>query len=459
VSDDNAYMRYPFQFAHYFIPEFITRMRAQRDVEDKPSPRQGITMGRLILPAFLRKGYLSFSDLLNAAVITSGVNSQKMAEKIAVEIMVNAQYEDDKPQLDLSGEDLLGLLTKASQDTVYVTPFGKGLENDFAAAHNSDADVFTQYKNQPDIGVGPGEDALIKAGVKAMKGTKDEEMRRLLAEILKEKLLSIGREFERREEWAKQRTLTPFQLGEDPDLIDEERSLDNILDLGRQIEEIRVDDFLMRQREKQKRHIVFILDISNTMFYDLEGINSISYSVLSLVPLMWGLRKEKHGLCLYESNSHVIKDFLEEVNLNNILEDLVTMVTMTTTEMERKFSGGFTSMTWGGTVPGKSLQWAYDEITDISDRSDRIVFIFSDFVLTQPGEATEQSIQNYHILERMTEMGVRVCACVSPLAYRSIFRPYTKESLENMRRMGIRMIDTYKPIKFLDDVHAFIEEG
>ena len=456
---DNAYMRYPFQFAHYFIPEFITRMRMHREVEDKPSPRQGITMGRLLLPPFLRQGYLSFSDLLNTAVVTTGADSQKIAEKIAVEIMVNAQYEDDKPQYDMSGDDLLGLLAKATQDTVYVTPFGKGQENDFAAAHNSDVDVFTQYKNEPDIGVGPGEDELIKAGVKIMKGTKDEETRRLLAEILKEKLLKIGREFERREEWAKHRTLTPFQPGEDPDLIDEESSLENILDLGRQIEEIRYDDFLMRQREKQKRHIVFILDISNTMFYDLEGINSISYSVLSMVPLIWGLRREKYGLCLYESNSHVIKDFFEEANLNNVMEDLITMVTMTTTEMERKFSGGFTSMTWGGTVPGKSLQWAYDEITNISERSDRIVFIFSDFVLTQPGEATEQNTQNYHVLEQMTGLGVRVCACVSPLARKSIFRPYTKESFEQLKRIGVKMIDTYKPNKFLDEVHDFIDEG
>jgi hypothetical protein len=456
---DNAYMRYPFEFAHYFIPEFITRMRANRDVEDKPSPRQGITMGRLLLPPFLRQGYISFHDLLNAAVVTTGVGSQKLAEKIAVEIMVNAQYEDEKQIHDIKGDDLLSLLTKATQDTVYVTPYGKGLENDFAAAHNSDADVFTQYKNQPDIGVGPGEDELIKAGVKVMKGTKDEETRKILAEILKEKLLKIGREFERREEWAKHSTLTPFQVGEDPDLIDEEKSLENIMELGRQLEEIRYDDFLMRQREKQKRHIVYILDISNTMFYDLEGINSISYSVLSMVPLIWGLRTEKYGLCLYESNSHVIKDFYEEANLNNIIEDLVNMATMTTTEMERKFSGGFAGMTWGGTVPGKSLQWAYDEITDISDRSDRIVFIFSDFVLTQPGEESEQNLQNYFILERMMELGVRVCACVSPLAKKSIFRPYTQESLEKLRKLAIPMIDTYKPIQFLDEIHSFIEEG
>ncbi len=455
---DNAYMRYPFRYAHYFIPEFITRMRLSRDCEIKPSPRQGINMGRLILPAYLRQGYLSLNDLLNAAVVTSHVECQRVAEKIAAEILVNLDHEEQEPEYDFTGEDFLSLLTKKVQEEVYVTPHGIGQENDFAAAQNSAVDQFESFQNKPDIGVGPGEDEIVKTGVKVMKKTKSEETRKILADLLKERLLKLGREFERKEDWARQRSLTPFQQGEDPDLIDEERSLENILDLGRSIEEIRYDDFMMRQRDRQKRTIIYILDISNTMFYDLEGINSISYSVLSLVPLMWGLRREKHGLCLYESNSHIVKDIYEEINIMPALEDLISMVTMTTTEMEKRFGGGLSKMTWGGTVPGKSLQWAYEQIKDISDRSDRLVFIFSDFVLTQPGELTEENEQNYYILERMVDLGVRVCACVSPLAHKSIFRPYTKESLNRMKKIGIHQMDTYKPSSFLEETQGFIEE-
>ncbi len=455
---DNAYMRYPFRYARYFIPEFITRMRVSRDCEEKPSPRQGINMGRLILPPYLRQGYLSFNDLLNAAVVTSNVECQRVAEKIAAEILVNLDHEEQEPEYDFTGEDFLSLLTKNMQEEVYVTPHGIGQENDFAAAHNSTVDQFESFQNKPDIGVGPGEDEIVKTGVKAIKNSKSEEARKILADLLKERLLKLGREFERKEAWDKQRSITPFQLGEDPDLIDEERSLDNILDLGRSIEEIRYDDFMMRQRDRQKRTIIYILDISNTMFYDLEGINSISYSVLSMVPLMWGLRREKYGLCLYESNSHIVKDLYEEINIMPALEDLISMVTMTTTEMEKRFSGGVSKMTWGGTVPGKSLQWAYDQITDISDRSDRVVFIFSDFVLTQPGEMTEENLQNYYILERMIDLGVRVCACVSPLAHKSIFRPYTNESLKKMKKIGIHQTETYKPSSFLEEAQSFIEE-
>jgi hypothetical protein len=115
-------------------------------------------------------------------------------------------------------------------------------------------------------------------------------------------------------------------------------------------------------------------------------------------------------------------------------------------------------MTWGGTVPGKSLQWAYDEITEVNDRSDRLVFIFSDFVLTQLGEETEQNAENYQILQQMLDLGVHICACVSPLARKSIFRPYTKRSLSDMKRLGVYMADTYKPSSFLEDIHDFFSE-
>lgn len=455
---ENAYMTYPFRYAHWFIPEFIQRMRRHRECEEKPSPRQGINMGKLLLPPYLRHGHLTFNDLLNAAVITSHVNCQKTAEKVAAEILVNVDPDEPLPEPDLEGDDFLSLLQKASGDEIQVSPYGKGLENEMGiAAQDSDFE-FKSYANKPDIGVGPGEDEIIKRGIRQMKGIKKKQSQKVLQEILKEKLLKLGREFERSEDWNKSRNLVPYQPGEDPDLIDEERSLENILDLGRSIETIRWQDFLMRQRMKKKRHIVFILDISNTMFYDLEGLNSITYSVTSMVPLLWGLRRERYALTLYESNSHIVKDFYDEINIMPVLEDLISMMFCTTTEMEKKYCGGFTNMTWGGTVPDKSLKWAYDEITSINDRSDRMVFIFSDFVLNQPGEETPQNTENYQILEKMMNQGVSVCACVSPLAKKSIFKPYTNRSLSDMKKLGIHMTDTYRPSKFLKQATEFINE-
>ncbi len=456
---ENIYMTYPFRYAHWFIPEFIQRMRRSRECEEKPSPRQGINMGKLLLPPYLRQGNLTFNDLINAAIITSHVDSQKVAEKVAAEILTSLDPDDPLPDPSLDGDDFLSLLKQSAEEQVTVSPYGKGLENELGMAAQESEFQFENYRNKPDIGVGPGEDEIIKTGIRYLKGIKKEQARKVLQELLKEKLLKLGREFERKEDWNKSRNLMPYQPGEDTDLIDEERSLDNILDLGRSIDDIRWDDFLMRQRMKQKRHIVFVLDISNTMFYDLEGLNSITYSIMSMVPLIWGLRREKYALTLYESNSHIVKDFYEEVDMMPIAEDLISMMFCTTTEMEKRYCQGFTSMTWGGTVPGKSLKWAYDEITSINDRSDRLVFIFSDFVLTQPGENTQQNSENYEILQKMIDQGVRVCACVSPLARKSIFRPYTKQSLAEMEKLGIFMADTYRPSNFLDQANEFISEG
>ena len=104
------------------------------------------------------------------------------------------------------------------------------------------------------------------------------------------------------------------------------------------------------------------------------------------------------------------------------------------------------------------MNWAYEEITEINDRSDRITFIFSDFVLSEPGQETKETLDNYRTIEKMTNMGVRVCACVSPLAHKSLFHTYTKGTLEKLREMGVSIINTYSPTKFLEEAQKFIEE-
>ena len=448
---------FPFHYAHYFIPEFIERMRESRDCPEKPSPRQTINMGKLLLPMYMRSGCLTFEDILHVAVVTSHLDCQKIAEKIAVEILVSAEPEDLEKDKTLEGDELLSLLSKI-QEEVSVVPHPQGHEQDYVATNASAADVFTQYQNKPDIGVGPGEDRILKAGAKAMHERRDERTQQMLALLLKERLLKLGREFERKEDWSRLYNVRPFQPGEDTDLIDEDRSLDNILDLGREINEIRYDDFLMQKRRKRNRNIVYIQDVSNTMFYDYEGINSINYSVLSLVPLMWGMRRDKYGLILYESNSHIIKELTDERDIEPILEELIGMITSTTTEMEKRFKGTIDSSTWGGTVPNKSLQWAYDQLTEASDRSERICFIFSDFVLTEPGKETTESLQNYALIEKMKNDGVHVLACVSPLAYKDIFRPYTIFAIEKLRKIGCSIAETYRPSTFLEMTHAFIDE-
>lgn len=451
-------LRYPFTITRYFIPEFVTRMRQRVEVVEKPSPRQSKAMCDLLLPAYLRKGHLSFQDLVEMAVYTSKIENQELAERIAYEILLDVEESDEEP-ISPNDDAFMGLLSQKSDDLISYLPSegNEGTQGEPRARYDSDIDIFKEFTSQPDLGVGPGEDELLKKTIRRNKGTRDERSRRLLAEFLKLKLFKLGREFERSMDVLLKPFLRPFEYGDDPDLIDEERSLENIFDKGKRIDDVRYDDFLIRRRNRKRRVVVYILDISNTMFYEVEGLTSIHYSIMSLIPLLWGLRRERYGLVLYESNSHIQKDVHDEVDFGELVDGLLTLITSTTSDVERSISGTRGSRTWGGTVPNGSLGWALEQLETAGYRSDRICFYFSDFVLEDPSVTSPENRENYMILERMVERGIRVLACVSPLAKGEVFAPYTENVLKRIREAGCEILETWRPIDFLEGVQTFLE--
>jgi len=448
-------LRYPFNMTRFFVPEFISRMRRSGEVSDKPSPRQSKAMCNLLLPAYLRKGYLSFGDLVGIAVSTSRVENQALAERLAYEILLGVDEAEEEAMSE--GDDaFLGLLSQKSDDLISYLPMeeepGQG---ELKAVIDSDVDLFREFTGKPDLGVGPGEDELLKVAIRKYKSRRDERSRRRLAEYLKVKLLKLGREFQMSAEASSRPILRPFERGDDPDDIDEDRSLENIFDQGKGMDEVGYGDFFIRKRNRRKRSIVYVLDISNTMFYELDGLTSIHYSVLSLVPLLWSLRKESFGFIMYESNSHVQKSIHEDRDVDEIVDDLLVLITSTTAEVEKSIRGTRGTRTWGGTVPTTSLRWAMRQLEESDARTDRICFYFSDFVLQDPGDKPQT--ENYEIIGRMVEQGIHVVACVSPLARGKIFSPYTKDSLERIREAGAEVIETSTPSDFLEGLQVFLE--
>ncbi|MGD2142508.1 MAG: hypothetical protein PVH79_03385 [Candidatus Bathyarchaeota archaeon] len=447
-------LRYPFDVVHYFIPEFMTRLRKSLRVSEKPSPRQSISICELLLPSYLRKGYLSIGDLITVAVSTSVIENQDLAERLAYDILLNIESAEDPPR---KGDDaFLGLLSQKSDDLVSYLPPEETDEWEPKTIQNSDIDFFRELSGEPDIGVGPGEDELLRVVVRRYKGKRDNASRRRLADFLKVVLLKLGREFQHNAENHRKPLLKPFEYGDDPDDIDEERSLENIFDQGKRMEEVAYGDFLIRKRERKKKAVVFILDISNTMFYELDGLTSIHYSILSLVPLLWSLRKERYGLIFYESNSHIQKELHEEGDVEDILDNLLLMITASTGDVEKNIRGSRGSQAWGGTVPTMSLKWALEQLESSGERLGRICLYFSDFVLQDPSEAPR--LENYALVEKMVAQGIKVIACVSPLAHGKIFSPYTKEALMRFRGAGANIIETGKPSDFLEGVQSLMED-
>jgi hypothetical protein len=449
-------LRYPYSMTRFFVPEFISRMRRRGEVSDKPSPRQSKAMCDLLLPAYLRKGYLSFGDLVEIAVSTSRVENQALAERLAYEILLDVDEAEDEAKPE--GDDaFLGLLSEKSDDLVSYLPteVDEQGQGEPKAVYDSDVELFREFTGKPDLGVGPGEDELLKMAIRKYKSRRDERSRRRLAEHLKVKLLKLGRDFQMSAEANRKPILRPFERGDDPNDIDEDRSMENIFDQGKRMDEVGYGDFFIRKKNRRKRSIVYILDISNTMFYELDGLTSIHYSVLSLVPLLWSLRKESFGLIMYESNSHVQKSIHEDGDVDDIVDDLLVLVTSTTAEVEKSIRGTRGTRTWGGTIPTTSLRWALRQLEESDARTDRICFYFSDFVLQDPGDKLQT--ENYEIIGRMVEQGIRVVACVSPLARGKIFSPYTRETLLRVEAAGAEVIETSTPSGFLEGLQAFLD--
>jgi len=456
LKDESISLQYRFSYAEHFIPEFIAKMRASDECIEKPSPRQSLSMYKLLFSTYLKKGYLSFQDFVEIAIVTSRVENQELAERVAVEILLS--YQEEK-KLSPKGEPIpFPMLSPKSKEPMNIVPGEKEeKEAEPQARHNAEADIFTEFTKQPDLGVGPGENELLKAYMRSMKKSDDERTRRILAQILKEMLLKMARKFERKEESLFNPVLRPFEPGEDPEQIDEEGSLENIFDQGRKVEEIRYQDFLMRKKEKRKKTIVYIQDISNTMFYELEGLNSIQYSILSLIPLMWALRHERYGLVLFESNGHVLKEIFEYKDEMQLIDTLLTLVTSTTTELEKNIGGTKSSQYWGGTVPNTSLKWGFEKLDEIRDRSEKICFFFSDFALEEPGTEQPDKLENYGIMEEMVKRGIHVVACVSPLAYSELFTIYTEPVLSRVKKLGCYMVNTNRPSDFLEEIKVLLE--
>jgi len=86
---------YSFSIVKYFVPEFIHRLRRNKGVSEKPSPRQGISMVKLLLSAYIKTGKLSIQNLVDVAVYTSQIENQDIAERIALGLLLGFEESNE----------------------------------------------------------------------------------------------------------------------------------------------------------------------------------------------------------------------------------------------------------------------------------------------------------------------------------------------------------------------------
>ncbi len=103
-----------------------------------------------------------------------------------------------------------------------------------------------------------------------------------------------------------------------------------------------------------RRAVVIELDVSGSMTGE-----KLAYMSICATMLVYGMRREELALCFFESSAHKVKDIEEEVDMDELAEQLLTLTAM------------------GGTMIGAALDWAKTNL-DKSDAREKLNVVFTD---------------------------------------------------------------------------------
>lgn len=147
----------------------------------------------------------------------------------------------------------------------------------------------------------------------------------------------------------------PFELGDDPDLVDLDETLEYILAQGKRIKDIEASDLLVKTTEAGRRAVVMLLDKSGSMAGE-----KLSQMAIAAAMVLFTLKANEVGIAFFESNTYVVKDILAETDLERAVSEIL--------ELRAE----------GGTMLSEAIQWAInDQLLENSSR-ERILMIFTD---------------------------------------------------------------------------------
>jgi len=168
----------------------------------------------------------------------------------------------------------------------------------------------------------------------------------------------------------------PYTVGDDFENVDLEETIFHILEKGKKLEHINYDDFLVNETAKGLRSACIELDISGSM----EG-NKLAQLALCATMLVYGLRKDELAITFFESNTHILKNIDEDVDLEKLADDLLSI------------------RAEGGTRIQKAIEWAREQFNHHSNSREKLNILFTDGEIFDLKDAIEE-------LRIMRSMGV-----------------------------------------------------
>jgi Mg-chelatase subunit ChlD len=148
----------------------------------------------------------------------------------------------------------------------------------------------------------------------------------------------------------------PYRAGDELDQLDLETTLDSIISQGKRLDHVTEEDLFVPIMTKGQAAMCVLLDISGSM-----GGRELANCAISVVMLLGRLAPQEVAIALFESDTHVIKGFQQERDLDEVMDRLLELAAT------------------GGTRVDAALRWAYEQFEEVPEAEFRLLFLLSDF--------------------------------------------------------------------------------
>ncbi len=368
VDEDWESKESDLRFMSLFFDEL--KRRAPEDHADYVrSLRRTKALSNFLTSLYMRSGARMPEHFIVACRYTLIPELQELGEEIAKEILYGKKK---LPPEESGGEKQmeyapLRQLLRAGPQTQYIlsqlNQYGQGME---------DEELQNLKKMLFRVWAGAGRDRQLR--------WMEHEDNFADLRVPLEKIIKIGRtyykKFSETRDGFGEHILRPFQVGDDPDSIDYDETIENIHDQGKKPDQIRYDDIIIKDSKKRKWCVVYLHDIS----WSMEGFISITNEMLAT--LVQAFRDDDYGIGLFRDDFYVMKAMEERKEVDRVSANILTL---------RPF---------GGTVLVRGLDWAEDQFKKAGKNTEKVCVILGDFMFYWPA-------LTYNKVRRLIKDGVR----------------------------------------------------
>lgn len=156
----------------------------------------------------------------------------------------------------------------------------------------------------------------------------------------------------------------PFRAGDELEALDLDSTLEAIIASGRSLDQITEDDLYAGDTARGRAALCVLIDISGSM----SG-KELAVCAIAVVMLLGRLLPQEVALALFESDSHVVKQFADDTDLDEVADEVLDLYAR------------------GGTRVEAALSWAADEFASVPEADTRVLFLLSDFCFFEGEQA------------------------------------------------------------------------